>query len=304
MRRIAASRADFDLAAAVKAIEDQPPANLTLAALVQAFSAARASDADLRLRKWLDAFGELSAWEVPAEQLQKAADAMLQAQYSPSSVNRDLNALGSVYKWARKNKLCPRGFASPTKEIQRLPEPIRRVHVDPAKIDAVRKLALVYPEPRFGVFVALLIDTGARKSELLRRYGRDLDLERREILAPTTKNGTPRVLFFREDTAKLIGRVFKSVHPDQLLFEGRVRGQEMDFRKGWEFVTREAGVPTLRMHDIRHVKAASLLRSGQTLAVSAQILGHDPAVLSRRYGHLETGALRHAQEQSWAAQGG
>ncbi|TFZ00661.1 site-specific integrase [Ramlibacter henchirensis] len=290
----------FDLAAAVKAIEDRPPSNHTLRELVQAFSAATAGDADLRLRKWLDAFGELPAWDVKADELQKAADAMRQAGYAPASVNRDLSALGSAYKWAKKNRLCPRGFVSPTTQISRSPEPIRRVHVEPAVIDAVRKLALIYPDARFGVYVSLLIDTGARKSELLRRYGRDLDLERCEVLAPVTKNGTPRVLMFRDSTSTLIRRVYKSIDPDRLLFEGRVRGQPINFRKAWEFVTREAGRPDLRMHDLRHVRAADLLRSGESVAVAAQVLGHDAAVLTRRYGHLETRALRQAQERSWA----
>ena len=45
--------------------------------------------------------------------------------------------------------------------------------------------------------------------------------------------------------------------------------------------------------------AANVLRAGVTLGVAAQVLGHDPAVLARRYGHLETEVLRKAQEQAW-----
>jgi site-specific recombinase XerD len=37
------------------------------------------------------------------------------------------------------------------------------------------------------------------------------------------------------------------------------------------------------MHDVRHAAAANLLRAGVTLDVAAQVLGHDPAVLARRY---------------------
>ena len=61
----------------------------------------------------------------------------------------------------------------------------------------------------------------------------------------------------------------------------------------------EIGRKDLHMHDIRHAAAANLLRAGVTLGVAAQVLGHDPAVLARRYGHLETAALRAAQEQAW-----
>ena len=64
-------------------------------------------------------------------------------------------------------------------------------------------------------------------------------------------------------------------------------------------VTKEIGLPDLHMHDLRHAAAADLLRSGVTLGVAAQVLGHSPQVLARRYGHLETATLRQAQEQRW-----
>jgi site-specific recombinase XerD len=51
-------------------------------------------------------------------------------------------------------------------------------------------------------------------------------------------------------------------------------------------------MPELYMHDVRHAAAAGLLRAGVTLAVAAQVLGHSPPVLARRYGHLEADTLR------------
>jgi integrase len=88
---------------------------------------------------------------------------------------------------------------------------------------------------------------------------------------------------------------------DRLVFEGRVPGEPISFRAAWERATREAGVPDLHMHDLRHHAAADLLRAGVTIGVAAQVLGHSPQVLARRYGHLETGALRQAMEQRWRA---
>jgi integrase len=186
--------------------------------------------------------------------------------------------------------------------VRRFEEGIRRVHVEREQLDSLLARALAFRDRRFAVFVSLLIETGARKSELLERRWSEVDLERREILAPVTKNGTPRVLFFSPQTAALIERVYPSRRPDALVFEGRVPGQPVSFRKAWATATSEAGVAQLRIHDIRHAAAASLLRAGVTLGVAAQVLGHDPAVLARRYGHLETGALRRAQERAWGVE--
>ena len=145
------------------------------------------------------------------------------------------------------------------------------------------------------------MDTGARKSELLERRWSEIDLDERQILAPTTKNGTPRVLFFSCETADLLRRIAPPKNHGGLIFEGLVPGQPISYRAAWRAVTTELGKPELRMHDIRHAAAANLLRSGVTLGVAAQVLGHDPAVLARRYGHLETNALKQAQEQAWKA---
>lgn len=298
MRNVIDNR--IDLAAALAAVHEQPSAELTLSELFNAFCAAKCDGSHSRLRKWDAAMGHKSAWAVTPEELQIAAEAMLAQGYAPAAVNRDLSSIGSAYRWARDKRLCPRAFRSPTLGVPRFEEPIRRVHVDPVRLQALRQRVLAYPDRRFGAFVHLLMDTGARKSELLERRGSDFDLERCQVLAPVTKNGTPRMLFFRPETASLMYRIFPTLPPTKLVFEGSVPGQATQFRKAWTTCTAEVGLSDLHMHDLRHAAAASLLRAGVTLPVAAQVLGHDPAVLARRYGHLETDALRRAQEVSWS----
>jgi integrase len=225
---------------------------------------------------------------------------MVEAGYKPSSSNRDLSTLGTIYRWAKDQRLAPRGFRSPTLGVRRFNEGIRRVEIANDELEALRARALAFKDRRFGVFVSLLIDTGARKSELLDRHWIDFDLERRQVSCPTTKTGVPRVLHFRPETGELIERVCKTRKPDKLVFEGRAPGQPISYRAAWLKAVADIGRADLHMHDIRHARAAALLRSGVTLGVAAQVLGHDPAVLARRYGHLETDALRRAQEQSWS----
>jgi integrase len=289
----------INLAEAVKAAPQESGSQLTLAELAHAHAIAVCDGSDLRLRKWIDAYGALSAWLLSSEQIEAAAQAMIDHGYSPSTVNRDIGTIGSVYKWAKLKRLCPRGFRSPSIGVRRYEEKIRRVHVEREQLDQLRTRSMAFSDMRFACFVALLIDTGARKSELLERTWSDVDLDKREILAPTTKNGTPRVLFFSEQTAQLLKRVYAKRISEKLLFEGRVPGQPISFRRIWGVITKEVGLPDLHMHDVRHAAAASLLRAGVTLGVAAQVLGHDPALLARRYGHLETASLKLAQEAAW-----
>ena len=134
--------AKIDLAAAVKAGEQAVVASLTLKELVLGCNAALSRDDDLRLKKWLEAIGEYSAWEVGSELLENAAHALVHAGYNPSSVNRDLSALGSCYRWAQKRRLAPRGFRSPTLGVARFEEAIRRVEVSAKELDTLRALSL------------------------------------------------------------------------------------------------------------------------------------------------------------------
>ena len=292
-------RLKVDLAAAVAAAQEHPATPLTLAELVAGYAAAHSCDYDQRLAKWLQAFAHVSAWAVTPEQLDAGAQALLAGGYKPSTVNRDLSALGSCYRWAKARRLSPRGFVSPTLNVQRYDEGIRRVEVCAQELADIRARSLTSRDRRFGVFVHLLIDTGARKSELLQRRWAELNLEQGQILCPTTKTGVPRVLHFRPETGQLIQRICKNRNPEKLIFEGRVPGEPISYKAAWARLVADVGRPDLHMHDMRHAAAANLLRAGVTLGVAAQVLGHDPAVLARRYGHLETQTLRRAQEQAW-----
>lgn len=289
----------INLAAALAAMQEPVSQALTFGKLVHVHALVTLDGSDTRLKKWVAAFGSTSAWDVSSEQLEAAAQAMLEHGYKPSAVNRDLSALGSAYRWAKARRLSPRGFKSPTLGVARFEEAIRRVEVTAARIDALRVRTAVFRDRRFGVFVALLIDTGARKSEILLRRWKDFDLEKGEIVCQTTKTGVPRVLHFRPETVALVKRVFPKRSLEVLPFEGRVPGQPISFRKAWLTAVAEVGLPNLHMHDVRHAAAANLLRAGVTLGVAAQVLGHSPQVLARRYGHLENETLRKAQELAW-----
>ncbi|WP_267293250.1 site-specific integrase [Mycobacterium hackensackense] len=60
-----------------------------------------------------------------------------------------------------------------------------------------------------------------------------------------------------------------------------------------EFARRSkiAGVPAIRLHDVRHTAATMLLDSGTTAIATAKWLGHDPAITLRVYGHVYDDAL-------------
>jgi integrase len=56
-------------------------------------------------------------------------------------------------------------------------------------------------------------------------------------------------------------------------------------------LTKAAGLPPIRLHDVRHTAATMLLDSGTKPSATAKWLGHDPAITLRVYGHVYVDAL-------------
>ena len=293
-------RNKIDLRQAMANVQENIATEMTFSELASAYCARQFDGADLRLRKWVEAFGTESAWSITTRQLSIAAEAMLQSGlYKPSTINRDTSTIGTLYRWAIRRHMAPTGFVSPTLGLTRFEEGIRRVEIKDKEVKQLLDGAKGCQDRRFGVFVRLALETGARRSELRERRWVDVDLEKRTIEVIETKTGRPRVLFFSEETAAQMRRVWPSRPDTELLFEGRVRDRPINYRRQWVELTRAIGRPDLHLHDLRHHRAAELLKCGTTIAVAAQVLGHSSLILQRRYGHLENSTLRAATEASW-----
>lgn len=294
-------RPRLNLRAAMSQVTEHVATDLTLDELVKAYCAVQFDGADLRLRKWVECFGQESAWSLTTRQLSLAAEAMMQSGlYKASTINRDTSTLGTLFRWAIRRHLAPPGFVSPTLGLPRYEEAIRRVSITDDEITALLNGAKAFSDRRFGVLVRLLVETGGRRGEVLGRRWADVDLDARTITCEKTKTGAPRVLFFSPETAELLTRIWPRRPPEELVFGSRrAPGQATDYRRQWSELTAAIGRPDLHLHDLRHHRAAELLKAGTTVAVAAQVLGHSSLILQRRYGHLETATLRAATEASW-----
>ncbi|HXH20539.1 MAG TPA: site-specific integrase [Dehalococcoidia bacterium] len=69
-------------------------------------------------------------------------------------------------------------------------------------------------------------------------------------------------------------------------------------RRAWLRLLEKAGLPHLRIHDLRHSAASLLLAEGVPVKVVSEMLGHsDVATTLRIYAHV----LEGAQEQAASA---
>jgi integrase len=295
----------IDLRAALDQQErtQQVAADLLFCELCRAYSSAHYDGSDLQLKKWIDLFDGRIAWSITSEELDRAGVAMIEHGYAPATVNRNISQIGSLYKWAARRRIVPVGFRSPTLGMVRYEEDLRRVELSDEEVAKLISGANAIKDRRFAALIRLLVDTGARRGEVLERTWGQVDMDRREILAPTTKTGMPRVLFFSEETKSFMERVWTRQEMENgaaMLFESkRVALQPIAFKRHWLWLVASIGRPDLRMHDLRHHRAKQMLDTGAPIAVAAQALGHSSQILARRYGHLETGSMKRVVTQSW-----
>jgi len=295
----------IDLRAALDQQEqaNQVAADLLFCELCRAYSRTHYDGSDLQLRKWIDLFDGRGAWSITSEELDRAGVAMIEHGYSPATVNRNISQIGSLYKWAARRRIVPVGFRSPTLGMVRYEEQLRRVELTDEEVSKLLDGANAIKDRRFAALIRLLVDTGARRGEVLERTWGQVDLEKREIIAPKTKTGAPRVLYFSEETRIFMERVWtrREMEKDSaMLFESkRVPLQPIAFKRHWLWLTSSIGRPDLRLNDLRHHRAKQMLDTGAPVAVAAQALGNSSQILTRRYGHLDTSSMKRVVKQSW-----
>jgi integrase len=288
---------------------DALPLTLTeLATLYMAGNPTERPDSVYNLRKWCNEFGlgDQAAWSITREQLEAGARAMVDTfGYAIGTANRNLSQIGMLYKWAIRERMTPEGFVSPTLGMTRQAEPMRVVEpARPGEWERLRLLARGFSrDQRFTLLVWLVMDTGARRSEIADRTWSDFDLDAPEgpnvvLEALDVKTRKPRRLYFSHETAQLIRRLRPAEkYQHNLIFASRTGGAPNLYRKPWARLTEMIGRPGLHLHDLRHMVAAELLKAGKGMSQVAQLLGHSSLVLHRRYGHLDDAAVRDMQAE-------
>jgi integrase len=92
--------------------------------------------------------------------------------------------------------MSPKGFISPTISMRRYEEKVRYVSSNEQDFISLRLAAKMCKDRLFTLFVWMLADSGARKSELLERTWNDLDISNAKMIVPLSKNGDSRTFFF------------------------------------------------------------------------------------------------------------
>jgi len=158
-------------------------------------------------------------------------------------------------------------------------------------IDAIGRLDDMFTKTA----LFMLIETGARKSEVLSARWRDIQFEDGLWRMPDTKAGRPQVIPLAETT---LARLRTLPRVDEWLFPSpKGDGHREDIKRGWKRVRQDADVMDARMHDLRRTFGLHIARSAG-LHVASKLLRHSSIkVTEQHYAPLGLEELRTALEK-------
>ncbi len=154
--------------------------------------------------------------------------------------------------------------------------------------------------PLLPLIVALLIYTGARKREVLDLKWSDLDWTQKSWKISKNKSNKIRHVPLSTGALETLAAV-KSMLPSNCLNEfvytnPRTGKPFVSIFFSWDAARIRAGMPELRIHDLRHSFASFLVNAGRSLYEVQELLGHADIKTTSRYAHLSKERLNAAVE--------
>ena len=152
--------------------------------------------------------------------------------------------------------------------------------------------------PHVVAIVRLLMLTGCRFSEIA---ALEWDWIRgKRIHLPDSKSG-PRTVVWLSSAARavaVIDAIPRYSNDCPYLFPSRPPTQPIDnIVFHWDRIRTEAGLPELRLHDLRHSWASVAAMNGVDMVTIAKLLGHALVETTERYVHLSDRSVADAADR-------
>lgn len=240
------------------------------------------------------AFGHKRLNEISRQQVQKFHTSVLDQGLSAATADHHVklirHALNLAVEWELLDKNPTTGvplFNVDNKVEHYLGEADLECLLGILRTDSNRNVCLI---------ALYLLSTGCRLNEALQATWAQIDRGNRvwRIPAAQSKSKKVRSVPLNDSALDVIQQLdTEGVYPH--LFVNRQTGKPYGtIMKVWSRLRAEAGLPHLRIHDLRHQYASFLVNSGRSLYEVQQILGHSDPSVTQRYAHLSSRSLQEA----------
>lgn len=233
----------------------------------------------------------------------------IRQEYKRSTINKHIFFINRMLNLARHWRFID-DAGKDKATLKRLPlfEYKQRFLSEP-ELTALLRACQREQHPFLYLFIKLLALTGARKGEARLAHWRDINSSKREWTVPVSKNGrsrrillSPSALEVLEQTRTQAQRLYLPHGSDDYIFiNPKTQTRYDSFYASFHKARSHAGLPDVRIHDLRHTFASLLINKGATLYEVQNLLGHQHITMTERYAHLLPSTLYHRLEVVSAA---
>lgn len=245
-------------------------------------------------RHILPRIGSLRVRDVKRADVARLHDAMRE---TPINANRALEVVAKAFELAEVWGWRDEG-TNPTRHVRAFGEQHRQRTLTDAEVARLWSVLDEYAaaqEVPAAEAIKLILLTGRRKSEWLTARWDFIDWPRGMLHLPDTKTGAQSYHLPAEALAILRALPRSSVY----ILPGRTGGPIGGLGKIWEKLRGAAGLPDVRLHDLRHTVGSLADRAGMTQRQIADLLGHAQISTTARYVNSHDEHKR-ATAQAWA----
>jgi integrase len=278
-----------------------PPAERSLGELADEYLTYKAQrgkrslkeDRRILKKRLLPAFGA----DLPVRQLAAAMIGQYErtraGQVSAYTVANELTVLRHMLRLGRRW-----GYLDQVPDIEMPKKPDGRLrYLDEGEIAKLLEVCTCSRNPYLSAVVALALNTGMRKAEILGLEWERVDLSAdyglsARITLYKTKSGKPRGVPLNEDAIAALESLKTEEHRSGAVFKRRDGTEWGQVRTAFETALKRAGIEGFRFHDLRHTFASHYMMRGGNLYDLKEILGHSDIAMTMRYAHLSPHHLR------------
>jgi integrase len=216
---------------------------------------------------------------------------LYQSGYAAGTANRILILIRYIFNCAMRWEVLPDG-PNPASGIEPFPDNGARERYL-SQEEAHRLMAELDTNPNQQAcnIIKLLLFTGARKTEIMHARWEYVDFERRLLTVPLSKSGKARHIALSDAALDVLRALPRDPEIPWLFWNPNTGRPQDSIHHGWDTIRQRAGIPDVRLHDLRHSFASFLVNSGRSLYEVQKLLGHSNAKTTQRYAHLAPGAL-------------
>ena len=257
-------------------------------------------DEELYRLRIKSAFGSKRLNQVSRLQIQTFHSSLLYEELAPATANHHAKLIRHMLNLAVEWNMLEKNPASrihmfdeDNKEERYMNDEQLGNLMEVLKSDASRSVCQI---------TTFLLATGCRLNEALSATWPQIDKEKRvfRVAAKNSKSKRMRPVPLNDTAIEVLNQLNTEGIYEHLFINKKTKKPYVNISKIWDKIRNKAGLPNLRIHDLRHQAASNLINSGSSLYVVQQILGHSDPIITQRYAHLSMKSLNDASDNASA----